>query len=150
MGSVILPGSGVKTGTIKAIVSSYEDREKIITEIDLLEKQVQKGRLPRRRYKIRRRMLEGQLARISRDLVDLKQKVKSAGPKFANIMGELEVAEAELRGVEAETRRVEAQYRRGELSLDAYKRLQDQNMKRRERGKSIIDGALLRLSEGIT
>jgi len=144
-----LPGVGVKTQTLSSLVSSYEDKTRILRELDSLESQVRKGRLPRARYKARRRMLESQLSRINRDMADLKQKVKSAGPKYADIIRELEIAESELQGIEAEARRIEAQYRRGELSLEAYKRLLDQNNKRKERAKTIIDGALLRLSEGI-
>jgi len=145
---VALPGIGAKPQTLRAIISSYEEKTKILTELDSLERQAQKGRLPRRRYKVRRRMLESQLSRLNRDLVDLKQKAKSAGPKYIDIVKELEIAEAELEGIEVELRRTESRYRRGELSLDAYKRLQDQSNKRKERAKTIIEGALLRLSEG--
>jgi len=145
-----LPGVGVKTHVLRDIVSFYEERKRILRELDSLDNQMQKGRLPRARYKARRRMLESQLSRLNRDMVDLKQKVKSASPKYADIVKDLEVAEAELQGVEAEARRVTAQYRRGEISLETYKRLQDQYNKRREKAKTIMDGALLRLSEGAT
>ena len=146
--SLIL-GVAVKPQTLKSMVSSYEERTKILAELESIERQAQKGKLPRRRYKIRKRMLESQLSRLDRELVDLKQRVKSVGPKYSEILKELDITEAELEGVEAEVKRVEGRYRSGAITLDAYRRLQDQLNKRREKAKTTIDGALLRLSEGI-
>ncbi len=141
-------GAAVKPQTLKSIVSSYEERARILRELESIERQTQKGKLPRRRYKIRKRMLESQLSRLDRELVDLKQRVKAVGPKYTEILKDLDIAEAELEGVEAEVKRVEARYRSSAISLDAYRRLQDQLNKRREKAKTTIDGALLRLSEG--
>jgi len=142
-------GATAKPQNLRAIISSYEEKTKIQREIESLERQARKGRIPRRRYKVRRRMLESKLSSLNRELVDLKQKVKHAGPKYADLLRQLEIAEAELEGVKAELQRVEARYRRGELSLEAYKRLQDDYNKRKERAKTTIESALLRLSEGI-
>jgi hypothetical protein len=136
-----------KPQTLKSIVSSYEERARISRELESIEDQVQKGRMPRGRYKMRKRMLESQLNRSDRELLDLKEKVKSVGPKYAEILKELDIAEAELEGVGAEAKRVEARYRSGTLSLDAYRHQQDQLNKRREKAKTAIDGALLRLGE---
>jgi hypothetical protein len=144
-----IAGVAVRPQTLKSIVSSYEERTRILRELESIDRQVQRGKLPRRRYKIRKRMLESQLSRLDREMVDLKQRVKAVGPKYAGILKELDIAEAELEGVEAEEKRVEARYRSGAMPIDAYRRLQDQLSKRREKAKTTIDGALLRLSEGI-
>jgi PBP1b-binding outer membrane lipoprotein LpoB len=141
------PRVAAKPQTLKSIVASYEERARIQRELESIERQVQKGRMPRGRYKMRRRMLEGQLNRLDRELVDLKESAKSAGPKYAEILKTLDIAEAELEGVEAEGKRVEARYKSGTLSLDAYRHQQDQLNKRREKAKTTIDGELLRLSE---
>jgi len=144
-----MSGVAVRPQTLKSIVSSYEEKARILRELESIDRQVQKGKLPRRRYKIRRRMLESQLSRLDREMVDLKQRVKSVGPKYTEILKELDISEAELEGIEAEAKRVEARYRNGAITLDAYRRIQDQLNKRREKAKTTVDGALLRLSEGI-
>jgi hypothetical protein len=141
--------SVVKPATLKSIVSSYEERTKTLLELEALERQVQKGRLPRRRYKVRKRMLESQLNRLDRELVDLKNRTKSMGPRYTELLKDLELAEAELEGLEAEERRATARYRAGAMTMDAYRSMQEQYRKRREKAKSTIDGALLRLREGI-
>jgi hypothetical protein len=147
--SIPVPSVAAKPQTLKALVSSYEERTKAALELESLERQVQKGRLPRRRYKIRKRMLESQISRLDRELADLKQRAKSMGPRYTEIFKDLEIAEAELEGIEAEERRATARYRAGAYTLDAYRRMQEQYNKRRERAKTTIEGALLRLSEGI-
>jgi hypothetical protein len=141
------PTVAAKPQTLKSIASSYEQRARISREIESIESQVQKGRMPRARYKTRRRMLESQLNRVDRELVELKERVKSVGPKYAELLKELDIAEAELEGVNAEAKRVEAKYKSGTISLDTYKHQQDQLNKRREKAKTTIDGALLRLGE---
>jgi hypothetical protein len=138
-----------KPQSLKALVASYEERTKALLEKESLDRQVQKGRLPRRRYKVRKRMLESQISRLDRELVDLKQRAKSMGPRYSEILKDLEIAEAELEGIEAEEKRAMARYRTGAYSLDAYRRMQEQYSKRREKAKATIEGALLRLSEGI-
>jgi hypothetical protein len=143
------PSVVAKPQTLKTLVSSYEERTKALLELESLERQAQKGRLPRRRYKVRKRMLEGQISRLDRELVDLKQRAKSMGPRYTEILKDLEIAEAELEGIEVEERRAMARYRAGAYTLDAYRRMQEQYNKRRERAKATIEGALLRLSEGI-
>jgi len=150
LGSVPSGGPAVKPLSLKALVASYEERTKALLELDSLERQAQKGRLPRRRYKVRKRMVESQISKLDRELVDLKQKAKSMGPRYAEILKDLEIAEADLEGIEAEERRAAARYRAGAYTLDAYRRMQAQYNERREKAKTTIDGALLRLSEGIT
>jgi hypothetical protein len=143
------PSLVAKPQTLKTLVSSYEERTKALLELESLERQVQRGRVPRRRYKVRKRMLESQISRLDRELVYLKQRAKSMGPRYAEILKDLEIAEAELEGIELEERRAAARYRAGAYTLDAHRRMQEQYNKRREKAKATIEGALLRLSEGI-
>ncbi len=134
---------------LRSFVEAYEGKTRILSELESMEKQLRKGRIPRRRYKVRKKMLEGRLSSLSRDLSDLRGKIRAAGPKYANIMRQVEVAETMLEGVEKDIRRVEARYRRGEISKGAYGRLLEEYHRRRERAKTTIDGVLLRLREEI-
>ena len=134
---------------LRSFIEAYEGKTRILSELESMEKQLRKGRIPRRRYKVRKRMLEGRLSTLSRDLSGLREKIRTAGPKYANIMRQIEVAETMLEGVETDIRRVEARYRRGEISKGAYGRLLEEYHRRRERAKTTIDGVLLRLREEI-
>jgi len=134
---------------LRSFVEAYEGKTRILSDLESMEEQLRKGRIPRRRYKVQKKMLEGRLSTISRDLSNLREKIRAAGPKYANIMRQVEVAETMLDGVEADIRRVEARYRRGEISKGAYGKLIEEYHHRRESALTTIDGVLLRLREEI-
>lgn len=134
---------------LRDFVDAYERREKAQLELESLEQQVRRGRIPRRQYKVRKQMLEGRIASLSKDLYNLSQKIRAAGLRYADIMRQLEVAEAEIEGANREIARIEARYRGGELSKEAYRRLREEYERRRDNAKTTIDGVLLRLREEI-
>jgi len=135
--------------SIKAFMDAYEEKRKIILEIESLETRVRKGKIPRRRYKVRKRTLDIRLDALSRDLAELKEKMRATGGRYADLMRQLEVAETEISGTEANVQSIEARHRRGELSLEAYRKLSADYQRRKEKAKTAIDGILLRLREEI-
>ena len=134
---------------IRRFAGAYEDKTRILLELKSMEQRVRKGRIPRRRYKVQRKTLEGRLSVLSRDLTDLREEIRAAGPRYADVMGRIEVAETELEGVEEDIRRVETRYRRRELSSEAYRKLLEEYRRRKERAETTLDGLLLRLREEI-
>jgi len=143
------PTIPVPMDVLSGFVDAYEEREKILLELENMEQQVSKGRIPRRRYKLRKITLEGRFSTLSRNLTDFREKMRKAGPGYANIMRGIEVAETELEGLEEDIRRITARRRSGELSSEAYNRLLEDYHRRRERAKITIKGYLLRLREEI-
>jgi len=134
---------------LRSFVEACEGKTKILLELESMEEKLRKGRIPRRQYKVRKKMLEGRVSTLSRDLANLREKIRTAGGKYANIMRQIEVAETMLEGAETEIRRVETRYRRGEISKGAYGRLLEEYHRRRERAKTTIDEVLLRFREEI-
>jgi hypothetical protein len=141
--------SMIRPEFLKSFVDEYEEKMKIVFEIDSLEARVQKGRIPRRRYKVQRRTLETRLSALSRSLTEVKGRMRSAGGHYADLMRQLEVAETELSDVEANVKSIEARYGRGEVSLEAYHKLSGDYQRKKERAESAINGILLRLREEI-
>ena len=135
--------------SIRSFVDAYEEKRKITSEMESLETRVRKGRIPRRRYKVRRKTLETRLNTLSRSISRLKEEMRSAGGKYAGLMRQLEVAETELSEVETAIRSIKARHRRGELSLEAYRRLLADYERRKDKAETTIDGILLRLREEI-
>jgi hypothetical protein len=133
--------------SIKAFVDSYEEKRKVALEIESLETKARKGKIPRRRYKVRRRTLETRLNTLSRDSAEVKEKMRAAGGRYARLMRQLEVAETEISGVEANIHSIEVRRRRGELSLEAYRKLLADYRRRKEKAETSINGVLIRLRE---
>jgi chromosome segregation ATPase len=120
---------------------------KIRAEIDALEARVQKGKIPRRRYKVQKKTLEMRVDTLSRNLGELKESMRSAGGHYADLMRQFDVAETEINDVEANIKNIEARQNRGEITLELYRNRMEEYRHRKEKAETMIDGILLRLRE---
>jgi len=134
---------------IESFVDAYERKKKMLLEIKSLETRARKGKIPRRRYRVRRRTLETRLNTLSRSLAEMKDKMRAAGGRYADLMRQLEVAETDIDEIDANIESIESRHRRGELSLEAYRKLLADYEHRKEKAKTIVDGILIRLREEI-
>ncbi len=133
--------------TLNEFSETYEEKKQILAELEKMKRGAQKGKISRRRYKIRKATLENRLSVLSKKLVDFQQKIMSGGAKYADSMRQLEIAETELDNIEADINRIEIRFKRGEISAQTYRRLLEDDLRRKERAKTTIDGVLLRLRE---
>lgn len=130
---------------VRKFVDAYEEKERIMSELESMQTRLRKGKIPRRRFKVRKKILDGRLSTIFRDLSSFRERIRVSGPKYANMMRQIEVAETNLEGTDREIQRVQGRYRRGEVSKGAYGKLMDEYKRRREEAEATIDGVLLRL-----
>ena len=144
-----VPVIPVSPKSLRGFVDTYERKTSVIQETEMLERHVRKRKIPRRRYKVRKKALEGRLSVLSKDLADMKDEIRKAGSRYANTMRQIEVAETELEETEAAIRRIELRYRRREISKGTYSKLLEEYNRRKERAETTIDGVLLRLREEI-
>jgi chromosome segregation ATPase len=134
---------------VRAFVDAYDEKIKIESEIDALDARVQKGRIPRRRYKVQKKTMEIRLSTLDRTLAEIGGRMHSAGGQYSDLMRQLEVAETEIDEVETNMASIEARQTRGEISLETYRKLLGDYERRRDRAKTTINGILLRLREEI-
>jgi hypothetical protein len=143
------PTSRLRSEDVRSFLDAYDEKMKIESEIDLLEARVQKGRIPRPRYKVQKKTLEIRLSTLDRTLAESGGKMHSAGGHYSDLMRQLEVAETEIDEVEANIKSIEARQSRGEISFETYRKLLGNYEHRKERAKTTINGILLRLREEI-
>lgn len=139
--------SRLRPESLKSFSDAYEERMKIDSELESLDARVQKGKIPRRRYKVRRRMLESRLATLTRTLDDFKERARAAGGKYADLMRQLEISETEINQAASNIKSIEGRHNRGELSLEAYRKLLGDYERTKEDAENSINGILLRLRE---
>ncbi|NWG10138.1 hypothetical protein HXY33_00030 [Candidatus Bathyarchaeota archaeon] len=132
---------------IKSFISAYDEKRKITLEIESLESRAQRGKIPRRRYKVQRKILETRLNSLSRTINESEEKMRAAGGQYAELVRQLEIAENEIDEVEANIKSIEARHSRGDLLLEAYRKFLTDYQRRREKANTTIDGILLRLRE---
>lgn len=145
--SPIIP---INSENLSKFVDAYEEKRRVFDELAAMEQQADKGKIPRRQYKIRRRTLENRLAVLSRDLSSRRENIQEMGPRFGDLIRQIEVAETELEGIDTDIRRVDTRFRSGEIAKAAYNKLLEEYRRREDKAKTLIEEALLRLKEEIT
>jgi hypothetical protein len=148
---VVVPtmGARVRAEDIRSFIDLYEEKRKVTLESESLETMVQKGRIPRRRYKVRKKTLEMRLGTLSRNLEEFTERMRGAGGKYADLMRQLEIAETEANEVEAGIKSIDARHSRGEISFETHRRLLMDYKSRKDKTERTINGILLRLREEI-
>ena len=140
---------GLSPDHVRAFTEAYNEKSRITSESKSLEERAQKGKIPRRRYKVQRRTLEVRSDTLSKNIAALKKTFRSAGGIYADLIRQLDLAEIEIVEVETNIRTVEVRHGRGELPLEAYKKQLAEYQRRMEKAEATINGILLRLREEI-
>ncbi len=138
-------GAGLTAEHIKVFTESYEEKNKIMSEIRSLEARAQRGRMPRRRYKVQRKTLELRLNTLNQNITQVKSIMRSAGGSYAETVRALEVAEVELNEVELELSNADAKHDTGEMPIDEYRKKLAELERRKTKAESSVNGLLLRL-----
>jgi hypothetical protein len=144
---VAVLGAKLQPEYVKSFVRMYEEKRKILFELDSLESRVRKGRIPRRRYKVQRKTFEMRLDTLERNLAEFKERMRRAGGLYADLMRQLEIAETQINEAEANIKSIEVRHHQGTLSLEAYRKLLADYQQRKDKAQMTINGILLRLRE---
>lgn len=140
-------GGRLQPEYLRSFADTYDERMKIMAELGSIESKVEKGKIPRRRYKVQKKTLEIRLGTLDRTLDEYKTRMRAAGGHYSELMLQLEIAESELREVNNGLKSDEVRHDQGELSLEAFKKRQDDYRKRKENAESDINGILFRFRE---
>ena len=133
--------------TLREFTEAYDDKKRLNTEIRSLDSRAQKGKIPRRQYKVQRRAIEIRLETLTRNANRLKDAFRNSSSAYADLMKQLDSAEEDLTEAENNIKNLESQQSKGEISIENYKKNIADNQKRKDKAESTINGILLRLRE---
>jgi len=139
----------ISSEVLRKFVDTYEEKRRIEQELESLAQQVRKGKISRRRYRLRKSSLDGRLLGLEKSLSRLKKEIAAAGRDYSERMKQLETAEAEIETLNRDIERVETRFRRRELSAEARRKLLDEYNRIKEQAENTIAEILLRLREEI-
>jgi hypothetical protein len=145
----IITGQRVTANNVKNFTDAYEDRKQLMAELKSLDMKARKGKIPRRQYKVQRRAIEIRLEGIARHTSRLKAVFRGSSSAYADLMKQLDKADADLRAAEKDIENLENQQGKGEITIETYKRSITDYQRRKEKAESAISGLLLRLREKI-
>jgi hypothetical protein len=138
---------GLTPDDVRNFTEAYEEKNRTASELKSLDVRAQKGRIPRRQYKVQRKTLELRSEALSKNINGLKATFRSAGGVYADLVRQLDFAETDLVEVETNIQTIETRQSRGELSLESYKKMLADYQRRKEKAETTINGILLRLRE---
>lgn len=145
----VVAGQRLTADEVREFTEAYDERKQLITELKALDIKAQKGKIPRRQYKVQRRAIEVRLENIKRSTRKLKNIIRASSVTNANLMKQIDSSEAELVEVEKNIRDLEIRQSKGEISLEVYKRNLADYQRRKDKAEATINGILLRLREKI-
>ena len=145
----VVKGQPITVDHIRDFTDAYEDKKQLTAELHAMDAKAQKGKIPRRQYKVQREALEGKIAGIDRSIQRNKALFRGAAGTYPELMNQLDVAEADLTEAEESIQTLEARQSRGEITIESYKRNIADAQKTRDRAEASINGILLRLREKI-
>lgn len=139
----------VSADAIRDFIDAYEDKKQLNAEIKSMDAKAQKGKIPRRQYKVQRSAIETRLQVINRNIQRTKENFKGTTGGYSDLVKQLDLAETDLGESEQNIKTLESRLNKGEISLEVYKRSIGDYQKQRDKAESAINGILLRLREKI-
>ena len=146
---MIKTGEPVAAEDLKRFVDAYEDKKQLRAELRSLETRAQKGKVPRRQYKVQKVAIEIRMEGLTRNIEKAKAIFRGSSGIYPDIVKQLDQAEEDLAQAEINLKTLETYQIRGEISLETYKKNIGDYQKARDRAESAINGILLRLREKI-
>jgi uncharacterized protein YukE len=142
-----IAGQHVTAENIREFTDAYEEKKELNAELKSLDARAQKGKMPRRQYKVQRGAIETRLETLARNISRLKDAFRNSSRAYADLIEQLDSAEEDLVEAEENIKNLESQHSKGEISIETYKKNILDAQKRKDRAESTINGILLRIRE---
>jgi hypothetical protein len=134
---------------LRDFVNRYEERRRLRSELESMENQIEKGKLSRRKYRLRKSSVDDHISRLDKELLELRNKIAAASEQNLERMKHLNKAEAEIETLKNDIERAEARFLRKEITAEARRKMLDECNRMKERAENTIEETLLRLKEEI-
>ena len=142
----LVTGQSITSESLREFTDAYEEKKQLNNELKAMDARAQKGKIPRRQYKVQRRAIEIRLETIARNINKIKDALRSSS-SYADLVKQLDSAEEDLSDAEENIKKLETGQSTGEISIETYKKNIGDYQKRRDKAESTINGILLRLRE---
>jgi chromosome segregation ATPase len=139
-------GQSITSEVLREFTDAFEEKKQLKAEIKAMDARAQKGKIPRRQYKVQRKAIEVRLETLARNINKIKDALRTSS-SYADLVKQLDSAEEDLSDAEQNIKKLESGQSTGEISLENYKKNIGDAQKRRDKAESTINGILLRLRE---
>jgi len=126
-------------------IDAYRAKLSVFEEALSLENKFRKGLISRKKYRKERKRIKSNLLLTTRELREIRRKLKVDDPRIEDYLRRIEAAETELEAIDSDITRATHRYHRGEISKSSYESLIANYLKREEKIKEEIIEILNRL-----
>jgi len=134
---------------LRRFLNRCDERRRLQLELETMESQVEKGKISRRNYRMRKNSIDDHLSRLQKDLSELRKKIAAASGQYSERIKQLETAEAEIETLKKDIEIADARFLRREITAEAHRKMLDEYNRMKERAENTIEETLLRLREDI-
>jgi len=134
---------------LRNFLNRYDEGTRLQRELDILKDNVEKGKISRRNYRLRKNSIDDHLSRLKEDLSGLREKIASFGEYYSKQIKRLETAEVELETSQKGIESVKARYIRKEITGETYHKMLEEYNQMKDRAETVIEEILSELREQI-
>jgi hypothetical protein len=135
--------------SISNFLQKYEEDQSLKLELESLDSQVRKGKISKRKYKLRKSSLVGHISQIKNEIETILKNQIFQESKYRNMVKQLNIADAEIETIKNNIQRVRTRLRQRQISTEAHNKLMIEYNKIKERAENRIEEILLRFREDI-
>ncbi len=132
---------------LKQFTSAYSRKLALQLELEKLEEAVGRKKVSKKEYLIRDRDLRNQLDEITSELRGLKQQMLDYGPKYRDVVAQLELYEEKIGGAKAGLAQLMQRKRGQTISRAAFEKARQEYLKTIKQAVAAIDRILFDLQE---
>lgn len=133
---------------IREFVEIYMEKIAHNYEMEKLESDLQKGKIHKREYRTRYKLIDQKILGLDKEVKGLKDEMRNAGGTYQSIVDKIELREAERDQQRESLKLLEVRYRqRKRVTPTAYRKLRTEIEKKISKAKNSIDRLLAQLRD---
>ena len=138
---------GATPELLREFATLYSRRTTINMDLEKLEASRRRGKVKKREFLIREKDLKQQLDDVDSSLPDVKERLISYGPRYRDMIAQLELENEKIEGAKAGLRQLLLRKKKQRISRVAFDRSRDDYLKTIKRATSAVDRILLSIQE---
>jgi len=127
----------------------YEDKIAVSLRLEKLEKDAAKRKVKKKEYRKQKQLFLDNIKKIENELQPLKQKISEYGPRFEDIIKNLELLDAEKENSQRSLIELRLRYRSRKITTATYVKMKEDLEKRIEKATKAIDKIILSLKQEV-
>jgi hypothetical protein len=135
------------TDLLRKFATTYSKKTSLELELEKLDDDRKRRKVSQREFMIRESSIKSQTDGVEKDLTDLKNEVVSYGPKYRDMIAQLDLQEERIAGAKAGLRQLLLRRKKQKISSGAFERTRQDYLKAIKKAVAATDRILLTIQE---